>query len=244
LRTDLAAARTRHEASEKSLGLLQSEADTRKTSASGHDAELARLKSDLAAAKSSLSAKVSEAEKVKSELESAKKSATAQAADLAKSRADLAAATAIAAAKVSEIEKLRRDLEAEKSTAAKQSAQVVRLTSDLEKTTASGADIKAAAAAGFQPAKNGKDDLTIVEGIGPKINELLIAGGIDTFVKLARASVPDIQVILGKAGPNFKLAQPDSWPRQARLCASGSWSELRKLQDELIAGVKPPNTTT
>ncbi len=94
-----------------------------------------------------------------------------------------------------------------------------------------------AASLGFKPQKGGRDDLTIIEGIGPKINELLIAGGIDTFVKLANAPVERVQAILDAAGPSFRLAKPASWARQSELCASGEWEALKALQDALTAGV-------
>lgn len=86
-------------------------------------------------------------------------------------------------------------------------------------------------------AKAVNDDLQKIEGIGPKINELLIAGGIDTFEKLAEAPVTRVQEILEAAGPRFRLANPASWAAQARLCAEGRWEALKQLQDELTAGV-------
>jgi predicted flap endonuclease-1-like 5' DNA nuclease len=99
--------------------------------------------------------------------------------------------------------------------------------------------LAAAAAFGFAPQKNSLDDLAIVEGIGPKISELLQRAGITTFAELAAAPLPKLQEILHQAGPNFRLANPASWPRQAGLCVQGDWAALRKLQDELIAGVEP-----
>jgi len=99
--------------------------------------------------------------------------------------------------------------------------------------------LAAAATHGFTPQKGGRDDLEIVEGIGPKINELLQHAGIDTFAKLAATPAATVQRILDGAGPNFRLANPESWAKQAAICAKGDWSALRKLQDELIAGVDP-----
>jgi NADH-quinone oxidoreductase subunit I len=84
------------------------------------------------------------------------------------------------------------------------------------------------------PAK--PDDLTKIEGIGPKIAELLQAAGINTFVDLAAAEVDRIQQILADAGARYKLADPTSWPEQAKLAAEGKWDELEKLQDQLEGG--------
>jgi large subunit ribosomal protein L27 len=99
----------------------------------------------------------------------------------------------------------------------------------------------AAAAAGYGFTKikspNGYDNFEIIEGIGPKINGVLHAAGVHTFDQLATMDIPAISKILDAAGPNFKLANPESWCEQSRLCAKGSWAELKKLQDELVAGV-------
>ena len=102
--------------------------------------------------------------------------------------------------------------------------------------------IAAAVGFGFKPQKNGRDDLTIVEGIGPKINDLLIADGIDTFAKLAAAPVARVQAILDAAGPSFRLAKPESWAHQSELCMRGEWEALRSLQDRLKAGVSPTDS--
>lgn len=89
------------------------------------------------------------------------------------------------------------------------------------------------------PAKKAKpDDLKVIEGIGPKIAELLTAGGIATFNQLATAEPSRIQAILVSGGPRFALADPTSWPAQAKLAASGHWDELTALQSKLRAGRK------
>ncbi len=97
-------------------------------------------------------------------------------------------------------------------------------------------DLAAAAAAGFR--LRDADDLTIVEGIGPKIRELLNAAGIRTFAQLAAAEVTTLTGILERGGSHFNLANPLTWPEQAALAASNRWAELRKLQDELDGGVR------
>jgi predicted flap endonuclease-1-like 5' DNA nuclease len=95
-------------------------------------------------------------------------------------------------------------------------------------------DIAAAKAAGFDV--NGPNNLEIIEGIGPKIAELLRAEGINTFAVLARTSPTSIQNILDKAGPNFRMANPETWPEQSALAAVNQWHALKALQDKLIAG--------
>jgi predicted flap endonuclease-1-like 5' DNA nuclease len=98
-------------------------------------------------------------------------------------------------------------------------------------------DVGAARAAGFD-LKRG-DDLTIIEGIGPKIDELFHASGVNSFAQLARMSAADMQSILDRGGPHFKLANPGTWARQALLASENRWAELKRLQDELIGGVGP-----
>lgn len=83
---------------------------------------------------------------------------------------------------------------------------------------------------------NNPEDLKIVEGIGPKIEKLLKNGGINTWSELAGAAVAKIQEILDQAGDKFRLATPDTWPKQAGMAAAGQWSELSKYQDQLKGG--------
>jgi predicted flap endonuclease-1-like 5' DNA nuclease len=78
------------------------------------------------------------------------------------------------------------------------------------------------------------DDLAVIEGIGPKIADVLRTAGIDTFAQLAAADSASLTEILQAAG--LRLAAPDTWPEQAALAAAGSWEELQQLQDRLKGG--------
>ncbi|HUN15738.1 MAG TPA: 30S ribosomal protein S1 [Saprospiraceae bacterium] len=80
------------------------------------------------------------------------------------------------------------------------------------------------------------DDLKIIEGIGPKIAELLNADGIITFKDLAGTSVERIQGILDAAGPRYRMHDPSTWPNQSQLAADGKMDELKILQDNLKGG--------
>ena len=80
------------------------------------------------------------------------------------------------------------------------------------------------------------DDLRKIEGIGPKISDILHENGIDTFAQLAETDVDDLRAILSAAGPRFRLANPTTWPQQAQLAAAGDWEGLRALQGELKHG--------
>lgn len=90
---------------------------------------------------------------------------------------------------------------------------------------------KAAAKKGPKP-----DDLKIVEGIGPKIEQLLKDGGINTWDDLAAASVDRIREILDAAGSRYQIHDPSSWPAQAKFAAEGRWEDLKDYQEMLIGG--------
>lgn len=79
-------------------------------------------------------------------------------------------------------------------------------------------------------------DLTRVEGIGPRIAEILNGLGILNYAQLADTPVSRLREILQEAGPRFRMANPASWPEQARLAAEGKWEQLQELQDSLSGG--------
>ena len=97
-------------------------------------------------------------------------------------------------------------------------------------------DLAAAKKAGFS-LKNA-NDLTVVEGIGPKINELFNNAGVKTFAQLAIQTVPQMRKVLDDGGSRFRIANPSTWGQQAALAAENKWDELKKLQDNLSGGVK------
>ncbi len=78
------------------------------------------------------------------------------------------------------------------------------------------------------------DNLTLIEGIGPKIQSILQAVGIHNFTHLAVMSPEMIKTVLTEAG--VRLAVTDTWPKQADLAAQGKMDELKVLQDELQGG--------
>lgn len=88
----------------------------------------------------------------------------------------------------------------------------------------------------FNGVKYKWDDLKIVEGIGPKIAELLQAAGISTWEQLSMTSPYRLREILDAGGSQFNIHDPESWPHQADLAAHEKWDELKKLQEELDGG--------
>ena len=84
--------------------------------------------------------------------------------------------------------------------------------------------------------RENKEDLTVVEGIGPKIAELLNAADIWTFEDLAFTPVTRLREILDAGGSRFQIHNPETWPRQSALASVGNWEGLRAWQDVLNAG--------
>lgn len=80
------------------------------------------------------------------------------------------------------------------------------------------------------------NDLKIVEGIGPKIEQLLKDAGINSWTDLSNAPIEKIQEVLSNAGSRYKLANPSTWPKQAGMAAAGKWDELKEYQDYLKGG--------
>ncbi len=80
------------------------------------------------------------------------------------------------------------------------------------------------------------DDLKIIEGIGPKIEQLLKDGGINTWAELAAAPIDRLQEILEAAGPRYQIHDPSTWPAQSKFAADGQWEELKEYQEMLTGG--------
>ncbi|HIP50274.1 MAG TPA: DUF4332 domain-containing protein, partial [Candidatus Pacebacteria bacterium] len=84
------------------------------------------------------------------------------------------------------------------------------------------------------PKKVQKDDLTKIEGIGPKIAELFVKSGIKTFADLAVAKKDGLVKILEEN--RLASHDPGSWSKQAAFARDGKWDKLEKWQDELKGG--------
>nr|WP_299383231.1 30S ribosomal protein S2 [Allomuricauda sp.] len=82
------------------------------------------------------------------------------------------------------------------------------------------------------------DDLTKIEGAGPKAAEALVNNGIDTFAKLAKADPEKIKEILTEASSRMAHLDPTTWPKQAQMAADGKWDELKEWQDKAKGGVE------
>lgn len=83
------------------------------------------------------------------------------------------------------------------------------------------------------------EDLKVVEGIGPKIEGLLKAAGVNNWSELAACPVERLKEILTNAGDRYRLADPSTWPKQADLAANGQWRQLTEYQNFLSGGKTP-----
>jgi predicted flap endonuclease-1-like 5' DNA nuclease len=77
-------------------------------------------------------------------------------------------------------------------------------------------------------------DLTLLEGIGPKVMEILGNAGISTFAQLAATKEEDVRNILLEN--KFRFGNPATMIEQAQLAAAGKMTELEKLKTELKGG--------
>ena len=80
------------------------------------------------------------------------------------------------------------------------------------------------------------ESLRKIEGIGPKIEELLHAAGYRTFLDLSQANVEDLKKVLAAANPAYKVHDPSTWPEQAILASEDRWDELHRWQKDLKGG--------
>ena len=81
------------------------------------------------------------------------------------------------------------------------------------------------------------NDLTLIEGIGPRISEVLNRSGIASWESLSKTTKHILRVVLDEAGPEFRIHKPKTWPRQAQMASAGEWKKLKAYQDVLKGGV-------
>lgn len=80
------------------------------------------------------------------------------------------------------------------------------------------------------------DDLTLIEGIGPKVAEIFAGAGINSFADLAKKSKEELEAILDPNGAVYAAMDPTTWPQQAQLAADGKFDELETLKGQLKGG--------
>lgn len=81
-----------------------------------------------------------------------------------------------------------------------------------------------------------KDDLKVIEGIGPAIEKLLNDNGISSYEHLSKAPIKDLEKMLDEAGPRFRVHVPETWPEQAKLLQEGKMEAFKALTEALKGG--------
>jgi len=78
------------------------------------------------------------------------------------------------------------------------------------------------------------NNMQIIEGIGPKMDEVLNNNGISSWSVLAGKSFDELRRMLDqdKYGDKYKIIDPTDWPAQAALAAKGDWDGLIKHQSD------------
>jgi large subunit ribosomal protein L17 len=99
---------------------------------------------------------------------------------------------------------------------------------------AAAATVAAGAMASAVPHK--KDDLVIIEGIGPAINKVLNSHGVFTFAQLVDTPKDTIHTWLHAAGSQFQMHDASTWAEQAVLARDGKMAELEVLKKKLDNG--------
>ena len=83
-------------------------------------------------------------------------------------------------------------------------------------------------------AEKSADDLTSLEGVGPKVAKVLAEAGYATFADLAKADAAEVDKVL--AANRLQMLNSAGWIEQAKLAAEGDMEGLARLQDELKGG--------
>lgn len=112
-----------------------------------------------------------------------------------------------------------------------------RCSPGLQRTAVAAAAPVLVPAAPIAPMK--RDDLELLEGIGPKVCQVLNDAQILSFAQIAAMTPAALKAILERAGDRFRVLQTESWPVQAALARDGKLKELKEYQDFLVAGREP-----
>jgi len=78
------------------------------------------------------------------------------------------------------------------------------------------------------------NNMQIIEGIGPKMDEVLNAEGISSWSVLASKSTDELKALLTdeKYGGKYKIVDPSDWAAQAAFAAKGDWDGLIRHQSD------------
>lgn len=122
------------------------------------------------------------------------------------------------------------------------SAEKVQTMSPVASLNADKKAVVASPKKGNAYAKLKNDNLQIIEGIGPKMDEVLKKHGLGTWAAIASNTKDSLRAILDKENPKrYKIIDPTTWSDQAQLAVDGKWEALIAMQKDLDTG--KTNTT-
>ena len=109
-----------------------------------------------------------------------------------------------------------------KKAPAKKTAKKVAKKTATKKPVAKKAPVKKAVAKKVEVAKtNVKNDLKVIKGIGPKLEETLNKVGLTAYEQLSKMTLKDMAAVLTQAGVNAKMYDLSGWKAQAKLAVKG-----------------------
>jgi predicted flap endonuclease-1-like 5' DNA nuclease/uncharacterized membrane protein len=115
------------------------------------------------------------------------------------------------------------------------------LVSDYEVEMVEEAPVAAAAPIAAAETVTPVDDLTNINGIGPKSAAVLAAAGVDSYARLAATSEPELRRILSEANATVPR-NVNTWSMQAAFAAKGDWRGLARydqMQSQQGAAARP-----
>ena len=81
------------------------------------------------------------------------------------------------------------------------------------------------------------DDLTVIEGIGPKSVKALEKAGITTWAQIASMTAEELDdVVRVQGGVSLVAGSTKSWPKQAKLLVEGKFEEFQAYIGKLKGG--------
>jgi large subunit ribosomal protein L20 len=92
--------------------------------------------------------------------------------------------------------------------------------------------------------KSEGDDLTLIEGLGPKSAQALQAEGVTTFAQIASSTPEELEEIVKvKGGVRIVEGQSKTWPKQAQYLVDGDEEGFKKYTDHLVGGREPDDAS-
>ncbi len=88
--------------------------------------------------------------------------------------------------------------------------------------------------------KGDGDDLTVIEGLGPKSAQALTTAGVTTYAQVAALSAEELEdIVKVKGGVRVLEGQTKTWPKQAQFLVKGDDAGFKKYTDHLVGGREP-----